>query len=631
MSQKSLILGLLVLFAATASAQDKYAVVVGVEIYNQEFDGLDYPNEDAKSLGTALTSLGFTTAVMTSDAKVTEDLPLNPQMIATKIKTIAASCAAGDTLLVSLSGHGVQFSDEPLKPNGTRDTYFCPQSAKLSNKSSMLRISSLMKFMDESKATQKILLVDSCRESVLSPTAKRKSSARRIQVSPVHESRTSVPGGLSVLFSCKSRQFSWEHTDLGHSVFSNFVIAYLNGRADQRFYDNGDIDLDGLVFFVRKRTNEFVFSKNLSPDGQMPILRGSGSNWRFGKLPGNRSLRRPALLKAPFSQAEAESRIDQWVRYKGLSSPSKTGPAKMELQLVPPGEFMMGSRESADEIMKAFSHLKGLKREFFTDAPQHRVQISQPIWFGRYEVTVGQFKQFVDKTGYKTDAERDGEGGWGYNTETKKQEGRKPEYNWKNTGFDQSDRHPVVNVSWNDAIAFCNWLSRESGLTERYKLDSGAIQSGNGFRLPTEAEWEFTCRAGTTTRYHHGDDPEQLVKSGNTWDSSTKEKFPTYINCLNASDRYPFSSAVGQFRSNAFGICDMHGNAWEWCGDWYDKEYYGRSPQRDPSGPSSGSSRVLRGGGWLYDSKVCRSACRGYDEPSGRYSSTGFRVVLSFD
>ena len=131
----------------------------------------------------------------------------------------------------------------------------------------------------------------------------------------------------------------------------------------------------------------------------------------------------------------------------------------------------------------------------------------------------------------------------------------------------------MVNVSWNDAVAFCKWLSRKEGKT---------------YRLPTEAEWEYACRAGTTTRYYSGDDPETLAKVANVADATAKAKFPDWKWTIKASDGYVFTAPVGQFKPNAFGLYDMHGNAWQWCADWYGKDYYGKSPVDDPKGPDTG-------------------------------------------
>ncbi len=122
----------------------------------------------------------------------------------------------------------------------------------------------------------------------------------------------------------------------------------------------------------------------------------------------------------------------------------------------------------------------------------------------------------------------------------------------------------MVNVSWNDAVAFCKWLSKKEG---------------NTYRLPTEAEWEYACRAGTTTRYYSGDDPETLAKVGNVADATAKAKFPDWKYTIKASDGYVFTSPVGSFQPNAFGLYDMHGNAWQWCADWYARNTTPSPPQ----------------------------------------------------
>ena len=144
-------------------------------------------------------------------------------------------------------------------------------------------------------------------------------------------------------------------------------------------------------------------------------------------------------------------------------------------------------------------------------------------------------------------------------------------------------------------MAFCQWLSRKEGKT---------------YRLPTEAEWEYACRAGTTTRYYSGDDPETLAKVGNVADATAKAKFPGWQFTIKASDGYVFTSPVGSFRPNAFGLYDMHGNACQWCADWYGEEYYAASPVDDPTGPDSGDVRVLRGGSWVLGPYVTCSAGR---------------------
>ncbi len=271
----------------------------------------------------------------------------------------------------------------------------------------------------------------------------------------------------------------------------------------------------------------------------------------------------------------------------------------MKLVLIPAGKFLMGSPK--DE--------KGRDE----DEAQHEVEITKPFYLGTYTVTLGQFRAFVKDAGYQTAAEKDGQGGWGYNAETKKFEGRKPHYNWKNPGFAQMDDHPVVNVTWNDAVAFCDWLSKKEGKT---------------YRLPTEAEWEYSCRAGTKTRFYSGDDDDSLKAVANIADASFKEKFPAGNWAASWDDGYPFTAPVDKFKPNAFGLYDMLGNVWQWCADWYGEDYYKKSPGQDPQGPGAGVFRVLRGGSFDCGPRDCRSADRDRIAPSGLGFNRGFRVVL---
>jgi formylglycine-generating enzyme required for sulfatase activity len=289
----------------------------------------------------------------------------------------------------------------------------------------------------------------------------------------------------------------------------------------------------------------------------------------------------------------------------------------MKLVLIPKGEFMMGSSESAEETAAFFSKTygeNGLKADLFkNEHPQHRVRITKPFYLGAYHVTRGQFRQFVKDTGYKTEAEMgENPGGYGWNPDTK-EFGFNEKDSWRKAGFEQTDEHPVVNVDWNDAMAFCKWLSKKEGKT---------------YRLPTEAEWEYACRAGTTTRYYSGDDPETLATVGNVADATFKAKFPHWKYTIKASDGYVFTSPVGSFKPNGLGLYDMHGNAWQWCSDWYDADYYAKSPADDPTGPDSGTVRILRGGSWGLWPYLSRSAVRLRLSPDDRGGDwAGFRVA----
>ena len=292
------------------------------------------------------------------------------------------------------------------------------------------------------------------------------------------------------------------------------------------------------------------------------------------------------------------------------------GGVKLKMVLIPAGEFKMGSAESAEDTAAFFKKIfggDGIEADWFKcEHPQHRVRITKLFYLGTCHVTRGQFRQFVADTGYKTDAETGKKpGAWGWSPEKKTFQFNK-KYTWRHIGFEQTDEHPVVCVSWNDAVAFCKWLSRKEGKT---------------FRLPTEAEWEYACRAGTTTRYYSGDDPETLANVGNVFDAAAKPNFPDWYWAIKASDGYVFTSPVGLFKPNAFGLYDMHGNARQWCADWYDEEYYATSPTDDPTGPVSGDERVVRGGSWGDGPDTTRSAVRSTITAGIEGYFAGFRVA----
>jgi len=279
-----------------------------------------------------------------------------------------------------------------------------------------------------------------------------------------------------------------------------------------------------------------------------------------------------------------------------------TNTLDMKFVLIPAGEFLMGSPR------KDLSDMTAEANEF----PQHRVSITRPFYLGVHEVTLGAFRRFVDDTAYKTDSEKDEDGDDGWNEAEGRMEGPAPKYSWRNHGFPQDDGHPVTGVSWNDAVAFCQWLSKQEGRT---------------YRLPTEAEWEYACRAGTSTAYCYGDDQEGVVEFGNVVDATATAKWGAYM-AIDSADGFAFTSPVGSFRPNAFGLYDMHGNAWEWCADIHDDEYYAESPQADPPGPTSGTWRVRRGGAFDDGVVSARSASRMGDWPDFYCVSPGFRLAL---
>ncbi|NQV24756.1 MAG: SUMF1/EgtB/PvdO family nonheme iron enzyme [Rhodopirellula sp.] len=325
---------------------------------------------------------------------------------------------------------------------------------------------------------------------------------------------------------------------------------------------------------------------------------------------------RPPLLTAPFTPDEAATRRKRWAEFLGqpeqltLDLPEGNG---VEFMLIPPGVFDMGSPYSADELLERLKHPnwtvnENAKKWFAWESPQHRVLISQPKYVGKFAVTRGQFRQFVDETGYRTEGERDGSGGFGIVGKEWKQQSQ---FTWRTPGFEQDNRHPVVTVSWNDAQEFVKWLTEKTGRT---------------IRLLTEVEWEYACRAGTTTFFYNGDELEAVAEIGNTADASFKQQYPQF-GAINADDGFVHTAPVGQFQPNAFGLYDMLGNTWEWCQDWFTADWYAQSLTDDPIGPPSGSSRVCRGGSWDDVAEYCRCAYRSNSGPAYRLNHLGFRVV----
>ncbi len=246
-------------------------------------------------------------------------------------------------------------------------------------------------------------------------------------------------------------------------------------------------------------------------------------------------------------------------------SPGLGGGVTMQFVLIPAGEFMMGSHDSPQEVMQEFGLPEPFVEYLKNEHPQHRVRITKPFYLGKFEVTQEQWQAIMGT----------------------------------NPSFRKGAKHPVESVSWNDCQAFLRKLNEKLG------------KSGVTFGLPTEARWEYACRAGTSTRFSFGSDRKDLGEYA--WYARTSGMK---------------SHPVGEKKPNAWGLYDMHGNVEEWCADWYDTDYYGRSPESDPGGPADGISRVLRGGSFYGGTPdYFRCADRYHDHPGFHYYRYGFRVA----
>jgi formylglycine-generating enzyme required for sulfatase activity len=239
----------------------------------------------------------------------------------------------------------------------------------------------------------------------------------------------------------------------------------------------------------------------------------------------------------------------------------------MEFVMIPAGAFMMGSDDKDREAGP-------------NEKPRHQVTISKPFHFGKYEVTQAQWEAVMGSSPYTLARSN-------------------PYYGLPGMAERLNKPSNPATVSWNDAQEFIQRLNKNEG--------------HNRYRLPTEAEWEYAARAGTTTAYSFGDDTSQLGRYA--WHGEDFASGSTH--------------QVGQKEPNAWGLYDVHGNVWEWVQDWYDERYYSQSPSVDPPGPSSGSGRVVRGGSWHQTATSWRSAFRRQYDPDYRGISIGFRLVRS--
>ena len=383
----------------------------------------------------------------------------------------------------------------------------------------------------------------------------------------------------------------------------------------------------GVIFIFKNDKGEEVARVALPPGGTVEVqgepAAGSG---RQAARPGNSAKTSgatgsasapPAPLVAPFDAAAARAGQAAWARHLGRSVEEKN-PAGMTLVLIPPGEFLMGSTPEQSALGRKMAEDVKLKPDDYAwarlkeEGPQHRVAITKPYWLGMTEVSIGQFKKFVEATKYVTQAEEFGFGNSNLKTSDATVKPEQKKTTWRAPGYAVTDESPVTQVTWNDAVQFCNWLSDHEKLKPCYRQDTikrwVLLPSGTGYRLPTEAEWEYACRAGTTTQFSFGDDPAMLDIYG--WFNKNS----------GGSAR-----AAGLKVANAFDLFDVHGGAYEWCHDFYAGDYYSKSSPADPWGPSFGSSRVIRGGAWGHNPVYCRSASRhGYALGSSYY---GFRVL----
>jgi len=554
---------------------DSIALIVGIDNY-QSYGKLRTCRADALAMRKVLVRrCGFSerrVVLLVDDAPE----PTNQPTYATlrgRIRQVTTLAGRDDELLIFFSGHGETLGNEG---------YLIPMNGSRDDTGTLIPLSWLNDRIRESKARTRMLILDACHAG---------SGSKGIGgVAP----SVPRPAQTVILLSCSAKQQSYPDSAKGVSVFTRFLVEGLAGAADAD--RNRRVTQVEIYEHVRKAMVEWCLQTGKT---QTPLLVGdTRTELTLAQITGGGTFN-------PFD--ESHEPVPSWAKVGDLQLRKVTelglpvakevdmgGGVRLKMVLIPPGEFMMGSPD----------HEKDRDDD---ESPRHRVRIEQPFYMGIHEVTVDQFRHFVEQSGHRTDAEK-GDGSFGWTGEGWK---KSKELDWRNPGFKQAGSHPVVCVSWNDAAAFCHWLSG---------------RSSGSFRLATEAEWEYACRARIDGRFWWGENETSAGRYANVADQTAKRQFQKWTT-FDTNDSYLFTAPAGNYFPNAFGLYDMIGNVREWCQSIYQPYPY---DARDGRESLAGDDwRVLRGGSWGNSQWGCRSANRLGFAPTDSYSFVGFRVVSS--
>ena len=555
----------------------RVALVIG----NQDYSSLSIlknPINDARAMRDILKEKNFSVIYLENASQMEMEIA---------IESFANRLNEGKGVgLFYYAGHGIEV-------NGIN--YLVPTDARVLSKkfvrSQSVSTDIVVSAMEEANNRLNIVILDSCRSN---PFGRDGSGglAPLNSASGIYVAYATAPGRIA------------EDGDEGNGLFTKYLIRYINQ--------------DGLkIEDVFKRVRENVMRD--SGNAQIPWSSSSIYGDFYFTLPKKKENREKSLIvqeqddsfyiTPSFKTTPIKVIIDiggiewyQGMRFKRdtyIVTLSKSGYVTKEFRI----DFKKNSIVSLEIDKEPFQGPKMVKIErgsFYMGNESgkiHRVNIDYNFEIGKYEVSVEEFREFINDTNYKTDAkkgdgcyiDKSGNGDWGYKNDT----------NWENPYFQQSKNEPVVCVSWNDAKAYTRWLSKKTD---------------KNYRLPTEAEWEFVARAGTESKWSFGNSKKYLLDYANIADNSTEISWRE-----NWTDGYKYTSPIGSFKANPWGVYDMYGNVWEWCEDWYLENYY--SPKKDVD------RKVFRGGSWHNDSEYTHSSNRHKGYPTGRDYNSGFRVV----
>ena len=601
--------------AQSEPAGRKLAFLVGVKTYNHsQLKTLDYPERDVEEFAPVLRRSGYTVVLLTTaEGLKTPALMPTAANIQSQLEKLLANVTRQDMILVGLAGHGIQ-------PLGSDSAYFCPKDANPTTvvgmatspsrpkfPATLLGIDALLQTLDESGIGRKLVLMDACRND---PGVRGRRGVDRVKVS-------ALPQETGVLLSCSPGQFAFEHKNFGggHGAFFHHVIEGFKGKAVDA--EEEGVTWESLVKFVGKRVPVSVKAQYGALGGEQrpnlianlpveTVLLAKAStkpsptlpepsyplNAPAEDVPDDVPASKPLPKSKPLSQfrdlvelaskpllknkplSPADFLSSDTPEKSALVSGTKAGQEwsgnglRMRFCWCPPGKFTMGSPK--DEAHRAINE------------NQVQVTLTKGFWLGKYEVTQGEWKRLMETS--VADLRPD-------STHPLRGEG---------------DMYPMYYVSHDEAAEFCKKLTRQ-------EQSAGRLPSRWVYQLPSEAQWEYGCRSGTTTATAFG-----------TRLDSTQANF---------DGKYPYNGAaqgvgkaaavpVGSYIPNAWGLYDMHGNVSEWCADWYAQELPGGS---NPLVVPNSSGPVARGGSWGAGGVLCRSASRGGS--GGRSNGLGFRVA----
>lgn len=524
-------------------AGEYWALIIGIDKYTHA-PRLETAVKDATGVRDALlTRYGFTREriIELLDAQATRT------RIENAFVRLIQQIGAEDSLLIYYAGHGQYSQDGQLG-------WWVPVEGQPHSPGTFITNASIREYIKGMKAKHVYLVADSCFAGSLFSTSRAMPPLndqffKRLYAS---RSRWGLTSGGTEPVADQGRD--------GHSIFAYHFIKLLQENTDPYLVPSHIYDqIAPLIANNSEQTprseplkgagdegGQFVF--RLAADGSESLFQRIRRFWTSGF--GNRSTDSAELQEARNQLDDQNRRVEVVpVPPPSLAGQPReiTGKDGVPMLMIPAGEFMMGSNDGDSD-----------------EKPMHRVSVNT-FYLDKYEVTHAQFAHFVEASG--THGE------------------------WQATGANGQDQHPVVNVTWHDALAYCRWAEK---------------------RLPTEAEWEYAARGAEGRTYPWG----------NTWDAGRAR--------IKGNNENDGTVPVGSFPDGAspFGILDLAGNVWEWTADWYDSTYYRNSPRNNPNGPSNGAYRVLRGGSWGSTApKFVQSTNRLFDRPQSRNEVFGFRCA----